>query len=162
MRKFLKIAAGALVAAGLGTAASATTATTTFTVTANVASACTIGASNLAFATYSGSQLNINTTVTANCPAATTYNVGLNQGTSTGSTVSNRHVQATGGAQLSYGLYQDAAFTTNWGNTVGTDTVAGTGTGSAQNLTVYGKMAAGQSLATTGANTDTITATITF
>ena len=65
------------------------------------------------------------------------------------------------GATLAYALYQDSAHTINWGNTVGTDTVSGTGNGSAQTLTVYGEVPAGQSV-TPGAYTDTITATITY
>jgi spore coat protein U-like protein len=50
---------------------------------------------------------------------------------------------------------------TNWGNTVGTDTVAGTGNGAAQALTVYGQIAAGLYV-TPGSYTDTITATVTY
>lgn len=61
------------------------------------------------------------------------------------------------GATLAYALYQDSAHTINWGNTVST----GTGNGSAQTLTVYGEVPAGQSV-TPGAYTDTITATITY
>ena len=67
----------------------------------------------------------------------------------------------SGAAQLTYALYRDAARTLNWGNTVGTDTLAGTGTGSAQASTVYGRIAAGQ-LPAPGGYVDTITATITF
>ena len=38
---------------------------------------------------------------------------------------------------LTYGLYKDASHAQPWGSTTG-QTVAGTGTGSAQNVTVYG------------------------
>jgi spore coat protein U-like protein len=64
-------------------------------------------------------------------------------------------------AVLSYALFSDAARTVNWGQTISTDTVAGTGNGSAQALTVYGDVAAAQFLAP-GAYTDTITATVTY
>jgi spore coat protein U-like protein len=66
-----------------------------------------------------------------------------------------------GGATLSYAMYQDSGHTTNWGNTVGTDTKSGTGNGSAQTLTVYGNLAAGQYPAA-GSYSDTITATVTY
>ena len=39
---------------------------------------------------------------------------------------------------LNYSLSSDPAHTINWGNTVGTDTVSGTGTGGLQIITVYG------------------------
>ncbi|MBN6743443.1 spore coat protein U domain-containing protein, partial [Acidithiobacillus sp. MC6.1] len=75
--------------------------------------------------------------------------------------VSTRAMTGPSSATLSYGLFQDAAYTTNWGNTVGTDTKTGTGNGSAQALTVYGQIPAGQYPAP-GTYTDTITATITY
>jgi spore coat protein U-like protein len=64
-------------------------------------------------------------------------------------------------ALLSYSLFSNSVHTTNWGNTVGTDTVAGTGTGSVQSLTVYGQVPAGQ-FTKPGSYADTITATVTY
>jgi spore coat protein U-like protein len=66
-----------------------------------------------------------------------------------------------GGATLSYALYQDSSHTTNWGNTVGTDTKSGSGNGSAQTLTVYGNLG-GNQYPTPGSYSDTITATISY
>ncbi len=62
---------------------------------------------------------------------------------------------------LAYSLLQDSARTVNWGNTVGMDTLAGTGNGAAQALTVYGRVPASQFVAP-GSYADTITATVTF
>jgi spore coat protein U-like protein len=62
---------------------------------------------------------------------------------------------------LAYGLFRDAAFTQNWGITIGTDTQVGTGNGSAQAITVFGQLPANQ-FVTPGAYADTITATVTF
>jgi spore coat protein U-like protein len=62
---------------------------------------------------------------------------------------------------LSYALFQDAARTINWGVTIGTDTLTGSGNGNAQALIVYGRVATGQLIAP-GAYTDTVTATITY
>ena len=64
-------------------------------------------------------------------------------------------------ALLGYKLFRDSGRTLNWGNTVGTDTVSGTGNGIAQLLTVYGQVPAGQ-FPRPGNYADTITATITY
>ncbi len=139
----------------------AATATTTFQVTATVQATCLISATNLAFGTYTGVQVAQTSTISITCTNTTPYNVGLNAGTAPGATVSTRKMTGPSAALLSYAMYQDAGHTINWGNTVGTDTVAGTGNGSAQTLTVYGLLTAGQYV-TPGAYVDTITATVTY
>jgi spore coat protein U-like protein len=58
-------------------------------------------------------------------------------------------------------LYSNAGRTTVWGNTVGTDTVAGTGTGATQSLTVYGRVPV-QSTPGAGTYTDTVITTVTY
>ena len=97
----------------------------------------------------------------SDCTNTTTYNVGLNAGTATGATVTNRSMIGPAGALMGYRLFSNSGRTTNWGNTVGTDTVAGTGSGAVQSLTVYGQIPAGQYLRP-GNYADTITATITY
>jgi spore coat protein U domain-containing protein, fimbrial subunit CupE1/2/3/6 len=139
----------------------AATATTTFQVTATVQATCLISATNLAFGTYTGVQVAQTSTISVTCTNTTPYNVGLNPGTASGATVTTRKMTGPGGALLAYALYQDAGHTINWGQTVGTDTEAGTGNGSAQALTVYGLLTAGQYV-TPGAYVDTITATVTY
>ena len=138
-----------------------TTATATFSVTATVAAGCSISATSLAFGTYSGALIGSTSTISVGCTNSTTYNVGLNAGTASGATVTTRKMTGPSSALLSYGLFRNSGYTNNWGNTVGTDTVSGTGTGSVQNLTVYGRLPAGQYI-TPGSYTDTITATITY
>lgn len=155
---------GLLGVAALGLSsprAQAATATTSFTVSATVQATCLISANNLSFGTYTGTQATANSTINVTCTKTTPYNVGLNAGTASGATVTTRQMQGPSGALLNYGLYQDAAYTNNWGNTVGTDTVAGTGNGTQQTLTVYGQLPAGQYV-TPGAYTDTITATVSY
>lgn len=142
--------------------AGASTATATIAVSATVLSFCTIAALPLAFGNYSSAVINLTTTVTVACTTGSPYNVGLDPGIGTGATVAVRKMTvAAGTATLNYGLYSDTNHTVVWGNTIGTNTVTGTGTGLAQVLTVYGQIPAGQ-LATTGAYTDTVTATITY
>ncbi len=156
------IGIGLLGAAGLAltaTPARAATATTTFTVTANVPATCVITANPLNFGTYTGVQVTATTTLNVTCTNTTTYNVGLNQGSASGATVTTRAMTGSNGGTLNYSLYQDQGLSKNWGNTAGTDTVSGTGNGSAQPITVYGEVPAGQ-YPTPGTYTDTVTATV--
>jgi len=155
-----QISAGQVVAPGTYTD-TLDTATTTFQVTAVVQASCTIAANPLGFGNYTGVVLNSTTTVFVTCSKATTYDLGLNAGTATGATVTNRSMTGPASSLLNYRLFSNSGRTTNWGNTVGTDTVAGTGSGAAQSLTVYGQIPAGQ-LVRPGNYTDTITATLTY
>jgi spore coat protein U-like protein len=139
----------------------AATATTTMAVTATVDATCQISATPLAFGSYTGAQTDATSTLTVTCSNTTPYNVGLDAGLATGATVTSRAMTGPASATLAYALFQETTRTTNWGNTVGTDTVTGTGNGSAQGLTVYGRVAAGQ-FVTPGAYSDTITATVTY
>jgi spore coat protein U-like protein len=139
----------------------AATASTTFQVTATVSATCSISASDLTFGTYSGAQLDGSTTLSVTCTNSTAYNVGLNAGNGAGATVSGRKMTGPSSATLDYALFQDSSHTINWGNTPGTDTKSGTGNGSAQSLTVFGRVAASQFPAP-GAYSDTISATINF
>lgn len=151
----------ATVAAMTTGIAQAATSTATFQVTANVQATCQISATNLGFGNYSAVAIPNTSTVTVTCTNGSTYDVGLNAGTATGATVSTRKMSGPSGALLNYGLFQDSGHATNWGNTPGTDAEHGTGNGSAQALTVFGLLPASQ-FVTTGAYTDTITATVTF
>jgi spore coat protein U-like protein len=137
-----------------------TTASTHFPVSVTVVSACTISATNLAFGTYTKALINSTSTISVTCTNTTTYNVGLSAGA--GGSVTTRKMPGPGGYSLGYKLCSDGtSCSTNWGNTVGTDTKAGTGTGALQSLTVYGQLPAGQNVEA-GNYTDTITATVTY
>lgn len=157
-----RLAVVTCLALGLAvTPAVAATATTTFAVTATIEATCVVSATPMAFGTYTGVVANSTSTVSVTCTNTTPYDVGLDSGTATGATVSTRKMAGPGGALLNYALYSDSSRTVNWGNTVSTDTVAGTGNGTAQAITVYGKIPAGQYLAP-GSYADTITATVTY
>lgn len=141
--------------------ANAATASTTFAVTATVQATCIVSASAMGFGSYVPSSASTSSsTINVTCTNTTPYNVGLNAGTTTGSSVTNRLMAGTGGATLSYQLTQDGAHATNWGNSTGS-WVGGTGNGSSQTLTVYGQVAAGQYVAP-GSYSDTITATVNY
>lgn len=162
-----RIAAGISLAAALcllaPTVAVASTATSTMAVSATVVASCTVATTSMSFGTYNSATLSGTATVTATCSNTTPYNVGLNAGTANGATVTTRamFVSGTPAVVLNYGLYSNSGHTTNWGMTVGTDTVSGTGNGSGQAITIYGQIPASQ-LVAPGSYTDTITATITY
>jgi spore coat protein U-like protein len=135
--------------------------TVSFPVTANVPPDCTFSAADLVFGTYRGVQLDAQSQISLTCTSGTPWNVGLNQGTFAGATVTTRKMTGPGTSSMSYSLYRDSGRTLNWGNTVGTDTVSGTGSGSTQTVTVFGRVPASQNLSA-GSYQDTIIATITF
>ena len=135
-------------------------ATTTFGVSATVLKDCIVSATAMAFGNYTGAVNSAQSTVTVTCTNTTTYTVGLSAGLASGATVTTRQMQ-NGTALLSYGLFSNATWTTNWGNTSATNWVSGTGNGAAQPLTVYGQIASGLYV-TPGSYTDTITATVTY
>jgi spore coat protein U-like protein len=104
--------------------------------------------------------INQTSTVQVQCTNTTPFNIGLNAGTATGATVTTRKM-TSGSNTISYSLFSNAGMTTNWGQTIGTDTVSSTGTGAAQSFTVYGQVPA-QSTPAPGAYSDTITVTVTY
>jgi spore coat protein U-like protein len=134
---------------------------TEFEVTANESPSCAISATNLSFGDYTQARLDGQSAITLACTHTTPWTVGLSQGTAPGATVTTRKMTGPGGASLPYALFQDAARTVNWGNTVGIDTVRGTGTGDEQTLNVYGRVPASQAVGS-GSYQDMIVVTLTF
>ena len=132
-----------------------------FTVIAVIQASCAITASAMNFGTYTAAVIHTTSTLTITCTNTTPYNVGLNAGTGSGATVSNRKMTSPANATLNYSIFRNSAWTQNWGNTVGSDTLPGTGNGVAQTITAYGQMAAGQ-FGNPAVYKDTITATITY
>jgi spore coat protein U-like protein len=135
--------------------------TATFRVMVNVPASCSVVASNLNFGNYDMAQDDAATTVVSTCTSGSPYNIGLNQGVAVGATVANRMMSGPGANRLKYSLFSDSARTTNWGDTVGRDTVPATGTGAAQTFRVFGRIPASQPLPP-GGYADTITVTLTF
>ncbi len=160
-RRLAQLGLGLGALAALPTNALAATTVTTFAVTAAVQATCNISADPLSFGTYSGATLDATSSIFVTCTAGTGWEVGLNQGTGSGATVTSRFMTGPSPYTLDYALYQDSAHTINWGNTVGTDTKSGTGSGSTQNLTVYGVIPGGH-FPGPGSYSDTITATLSF
>ncbi|MGC6388844.1 spore coat U domain-containing protein [Ewingella sp. S1.OA.A_B6] len=147
------------------TAFAAGTQNSNVAVTAAVESACTISTTPLTFPAFTGSTAVATTaTLSVTCTNAAPYVLALSAGTGASATTAKRLLtSATTKSTLNYGLYSDLAHTTAWGNTTGTDTVAGTGDGAAQNVTVYGQIAANQLNAQVATDyTDTVAVTVTY
>lgn len=155
----LILAIGALLATPA--AALAATTPSSMGVTSTVQATCLNTVTPMAFGIYTGVLASSTATLSVTCTNTTPYTVALSAGLSTGATVHTRALTGPGGALLHYALTSDLAGAVNWGLTVSTDTVAGTGTGAAQPITIYGQEAAGQ-FVTPGAYTDTITATVAY
>ena len=147
----------------LEAARAAGTATTNFNVSLTITAGCTVSATAMAFGTSQMLNTNVSSTsvVSPICTNTTPYTVALDAGGGTGATVAARKLTGPGGSLVTYSLYQDAAFGTVWGNTVGTNTVGGTGNGVAQPLTVFGKIPA-QAAATPGVYADVIGVTVAY
>ncbi len=142
--------------------ADAATSSASISVSATVLAFCAVTASPLAFGNYSPSvQSTASTSVVVICTTGTAYNVGLDAGGGTGATVTTRQMTGPGAATLGYSLYTTSGYGTVWGNTVGSNTVLGAGSGLAQTLTVYGRIPIGENAAP-GAYTDTVTVTLTY
>ena len=143
--------------------ANASTATGSFNSTITIQSNCQVVSTNtLNFGTQGLLTANTDASATfaVQCTNTTPYNVGLNAGSTAGGSIATR-LMTSGSATVSYKMFSDSGRTTNWGNTVGTDTVSGTGNGSSQTLTVYGRVPA-QTTPAAATYTDTVTVTITY
>lgn len=139
------------------------TVTTTMAVSATVTKVCAVSATPLNFNNYnasSGSPTDSTATLTVTCNSGTTYDVGLDAGGGSGATTTTRKLTLSSNT-IDYQLFRDFGRSQNWGNAVGSDTLAGTGSGSAANHIVYGRIATGQ-FVPEGTYGDTVTVTVTY
>ncbi|MRX06617.1 fimbrial major subunit CsuA/B family protein [Pseudoduganella sp. FT25W] len=139
--------------------------TANFDVTLKIIADCIISANALDFGQSQGvlaTNVTVNSTLSVTCTNTTPYNVGLNAGTGVGSTTAARVMSGTGAntSTVAYNLLQSSGGS-NWGNTQGTDTKSGVGSGVAQTLTVYGVVPA-QMTPQPDTYKSTITATVYF
>lgn len=146
----------ALGFAVVASSASAATVTAQFDVTANVAAACTVTASNLAFGPYNpinSTAVTGSTTILVTCTNQTPYTYDV-------PTPTARSMAGSGtatGASLNYGLYNEVGLTSGFGITT-----PAAGSGSAQTINVYGRIPASQTLALVGNYSDTVTVTVRY
>lgn len=161
-RAFAAVLLAATAFAGPSLAA---TDTDTLSVTAEVQETCTITSVDaLSFGTIGTLTANVDATGTINvkCTNLTTYDIGLGSGSATGATVSTRKMTgATHNAELSYSLFTDSSRSSNWGETIGTDTASGTGDGTTKAHTVFGRIPI-QNAVRADSYSDTVVVTVTY
>lgn len=126
----------------------------------------TVAASDIDFGTLAratGSPVDALGTLQVNCTNGTPYAIGMSPGANaTGTTASadNRRMSDGNSNFVAYGLYRDAGRQDFWGDVIGTDTLPGTGTASAQAIAIYGR--APSTDAPAGSYGDTVIATINY
>ncbi|MCY1740881.1 Csu type fimbrial protein [Ensifer sp. SL37] len=165
MLKALRVATivGLALSTPMGPALAAT-ATGNMTVRLTIQAECKIQtASDLDFGTAGVIAANIDqaSNIGVQCTTGQTYNVGLSAGAGASATTAVRKMTGPSAATVNYALYRDAARTQLWGVTIGTDTVAGTGNGDVQKLTVYGRVPP-QVTPAAGVYSDTVAITVTY
>ena len=157
--------AGACAAAALASPAAAGTTSSNLSVSASVNASCTVSTTALDFGgvdTLSASPVDGTGGVSVTCTNGTDWTAAADAGSGSGASFATRLMSA-GGNTLSYTLYTNAGRTTVWGDGSGsTATIGNTGSGSAQNVTVYGRIPAGQTSVPAGAYSDTVSVTITY
>ena len=154
----LVVSSAAVIAALSIHPAQAATGSTNFDVSIQVNATCAISASNMAFGsitTGTTSNSDATSTLTVNCSNGTPYTIPLENGTN----YSAGRRMASGASYINYYLYSDNGRSTQWNTTT---TKSGTGSGSDQSLTIYGRVPSGQSITNTGFYADTVVATITY
>jgi spore coat protein U-like protein len=131
-------------------------------VTAMVASTCRLTTTNLNFGTTGAITANVDSTaqVIPQCSNGLPYSLSLDGGLS-GATDPAQRKMSKSSEQIIYGLYRDAGRSQPWGSTLGTDTVAGNGTGLNQSLTIYGRVPP-QTTGSPGVYSDTIIVTVSY
>jgi spore coat protein U-like protein len=162
----LAVAGALLIASG---SAAAATRTTTFGVSAVVNPNCLVNATALNFGSYDGTAAKTGTSdISVRCSTGTLFSVALSAG-DPGGTFAQRLLSGNGSNKLQYNLYTTLAGNTIWGdNSPGTGIMSGTGAGmaagSAQLLTVYGRLPDNtfNQGAPSGNYADTITVTVTY
>jgi spore coat protein U-like protein len=159
----------ALAAFGMAGLAHAATVTNTMPVKITIQNACNVSTTaptTLDFGTQGPLTANIDNTatITVTCTNLAPYSVGLDAGLNGGTNINARKMN-NGAATVSYQLYSDNSRTLVWGNSTppaGSGTaVAGIGNGTAQPLTVYGRVPA-QTTPAAGVYNDTVTVSVNY
>lgn len=159
----------AIAALTLAAPAAAQTVSDTFQVTATVAKTCQLqNLTDLAFGTYdvfSATDLDQTATFEIRCNPNLAYRIqidpGLNYGLATGYAADRAMTDGTN--YLAYRLYRDAGRTQLWGNTLGTDTLdQSNGNGAWRQLTIYGRIPAGQEVPAANYVDATVTLTVNY
>jgi spore coat protein U-like protein len=137
------------------------------TVTVNVVATCTLATSTFTFTNYDTTSPTDKTqssnSITTNCTSGTPYHIGIDAGANSADVLTRKMKKVSSTELLNYFLYRDSGYSLNWGNDLSgnTNTLAGTGTGVAVTIPVYGKITAAQ-VVPTGTYTDTVVVTLRY
>lgn len=134
-----------------------------FTVRGVAASSCNVSTTALDFGNVPAQLVQAvdkTATVTVSCTGGTPYRVSLGLGQGPGVSNPAARKMKNLAATLTYGLFQDLARSLPWGDTLATN-IAGTGAGSAQVYTIYGRIFGNQT-PTIGTYTDSVVVTIAY
>lgn len=140
------------------------------TTTLPVSAACSVSASGIAFGELtSGVAKQSNGTISVTCQSGGPYKVAMNGGSNPlGTPLFRTMKHASLNEFVGYQLFKDSALTQEWGDSgagnlfPGGTPISGTGTGSAQQLTVFGLQNGFISSTTLGSYSDTVLVTVIF
>lgn len=158
----------AVVSAGLAilpAVAGADTATGSLGVKIEITSNCAVSTSNAAldFGSHASTDTSAsadNGAFTVSCTNETPYDIGLVPVSTASTTGSGEMKDGSGTNSIAYQLYSDAAMSAVWGSDTG-NMQSSTGTGSAQDYTVYGKVTGSMNVPA-GSYNDTVTINVTY
>lgn len=160
----LALCGAAMLASTAGSASAATT-SATMSTSATVTANCYVTTTAISFGSLNVLREGADGTGTfsVECTNGTGWTAAANAGSGTGATMATRKMTA-GANTLNYTIYKDSARTVVWGDAAdaSTQTIAGTGTGSAVSTTVYGSIPSGQNTVQAGSYSDTVTVTLTY
>ncbi|WP_083903106.1 spore coat U domain-containing protein [Azoarcus sp. KH32C] len=145
----------------MGVELPARSATAELLVSVTAVESCIVGARGLTFGSYDPLLLAATdgvSDISVTCTAGAHYELGLNAGMGAGATLAARRMSQEG-QTLTYSIYRDAARSQVWGDQVGSNSVAGVGTGFPVIHQVYGRIPARQSVRS-GRYVDVIVATV--
>jgi spore coat protein U-like protein len=164
-RAGLRTAGFAAILLGAPATAFAGTVQTQMGVSATVSANCTITVGGVDFSAInpqSGTAHTANGSVTVTCTNGAPWSIGADAGGGTSATMTNRRMMS-GANFINYSLFTDSGYANVWGSgATGTVQLTGTGTGSAQAYTIYGRVPAGQTTIRAGTYGDTINVTVTY
>lgn len=135
---------------------------TPFTLTMTIAPSCIVSATDLVFPSsgFIKTTIDASATLSVTCTNTTPYTVGLSNGAGAGATFAQRKMTSASGDTVNYNLFSDAARTVVWADGF-FFWRSGSGTGSPQSLTVYGRVPV-QTTPPPGVYRDTVVITLTY
>jgi spore coat protein U-like protein len=129
------------------------------TITATNSSTCTVSGTSLSFGSISALSSNVDaqTAISLTCSNKTAWTLSLDGGQNGGTSATSRKM-VNGANSVTYGLFSDAARSQGL---YGSSNVTGTGTGAAQSVTVYGRVAP-QTTPPAATYTDTVVMSVSY